>query len=205
MLKESKMQNLSQEDQAVLSHCIVDPQAWIDNAIANNLEFAIQEKINKYRQEYFDVKYISIGISDDTGEEEYIENPDYLNRAERDALEELKRDPLYGKTPEEIIEINKQKALANLAISQKAIQEAGMTCSNGIKLQVDEFSLNRWSQLMAGILAFQPPTVSIIDYYNDTHILPTSEVNNMLSEVFSYIQEFIIDTRTKKNLIINLT
>jgi hypothetical protein len=63
------MQNLSQEDQAVLTHCIVDPQAWIDNAIANNLEFAIREKINKYRQEYFDAKDL----------------PGYQTRAEREA------------------------------------------------------------------------------------------------------------------------
>ena len=101
------MQNLSQEDQAVLTHCIVDPQAWIDNAIANNLEFAIQEKINKYRQEYFDAKYLSITIDPETNLETRIENLDYLNRAERDALEEEKRSPLYGKTPAEIFEIKK--------------------------------------------------------------------------------------------------
>jgi hypothetical protein len=105
----------------------------------------------------------------------------------------------------DVFKDTKSLQLLELSVRQATIQDAGFTCSNNIKLQVDEFSLNRWSQLMTGILAFQPPTVSIIDYNNDTHILPTSEVNNMLSEVFSYIQEFIIDTRTKKNLIINLT
>jgi hypothetical protein len=198
------MQNLSQEDQAILTHCIVDPQAWIDNAIANNLEFAIQEKINKYRQEYFDAKYISIGISDDTGDEEYIENPDYKTRAQRDALEEEKRQPLYGKTPEEIIEINKQKSLAQLTISRKAIQEAGMTCSNGIKLQVGEDDLLRWTQLMMNIMAFSPPTVQIRDYNNVVHTLNTStEAIPMMSEVAAWGQAFLAETWRLKDEIIN--
>jgi hypothetical protein len=198
------MQNLSQEDQAVLTHCIVDPQAWIDNAIANNLEFAIQEKISKYRQEYLDAKYLSITIDPETNLETRVENPDYLNRAERDALEELKRDPLYGKTPEEIIEINKQKALANLAISQKAIQDAGMTCSNGIKLQVGEDDLLRWTQLMMNIIAFSPPTVQIRDYNNVVHTLNTStEAIPMMAEVAAWGQAFLAETWRLKDEIIN--
>jgi hypothetical protein len=198
------MQNLSQEDQAVLTHCIVDPQAWIDNAIANNLEFAIQEKINKYRQEYLDTKYLSITIDPETNLETRIENPDYLNRAERDALEEEKRQPLYGKTPAEIIEINKQKALAQLAISQKVIQEAGMTCSNGIKLQVGEDDLLRWTQLMMNIMAFSPPTVQIRDYNNVVHTLNTStEAIPMMAEVAAWGQAFLAETWRLKDEIIN--
>lgn len=79
------------EEAAILAHVIVDPQAWIDNAIANNLEWAIQEKVEKYRQDYLDAKYLSITVDPETGIETRVENPDYLNRAERDALEEAAR------------------------------------------------------------------------------------------------------------------
>lgn len=197
------MQNLSQEDQAVLTHCIVDPQTWIDNAIANNLEFAIQEKINKYRQEYIAAKYPVVGIDPETNLETRIENPDYLNRAERDALEEEKRSPLYGKTPAEIIEINKQKALVDLAISQKVIQDAGMTCSNGIKLQVGENDLIRWTQLATGLSMFQPPIVEIRDYDNVVHDVSLAVASQMLAEVFIWGQTFIAETWRLKDEIIN--
>lgn len=96
----------------------------------------------------------------------------------------------------------KNDKLTQLAVDQKAIQDAGMVCSNGIKLQVGENDLIRWTQLMMNILAFSPPTVQIRDYNNVTHTLQTStDVVPMLAEVAAWGQTFLADTWTKKDAI----
>ena len=179
------------EDMAILAHVITDPQAWIDNAIANNLEWAIQEKIDKYRQDYLTAKYLSITVDEETGEETRVPNPDYKNRVERDTPPPL--------TEEQIA----TKALQELDRSQAAVQEAGMTCSNGIKLQVREVDLNRWTQLVATITAFQPETVTRRDYDTQNHTVTTAEALQMMGEVAVWGQWFLSDTWIKKDAIIN--
>lgn len=101
-------------------------------------------------------------------------------------------------------EMVKQNALVQLAISQKAIQEAGMTCTNGIKLQVGEDDLLRWTQLMMNIMAFSPPIVQIRDYDNIIHTLNTAtEVIPMMAEVAAWGQAFLAETWRLKDEIIN--
>lgn len=95
----------------------------------------------------------------------------------------------------------KKQLLEQLSINQKAIQDAGLVCANNIKLQVDETSLIRWTQLMVGLSAFQPQTVSIKDYNNDKHEVPLSVANQMMAEVFAWGQSFIADTWAKKDAI----
>lgn len=129
------------EDFAILTHCIVDPQEWVDRAITNNMEWAIQAKVEENRQNYINARYLSITVDPETGEETRIENPDYMNRAERDAMEELQRDPLYGKTPEETIVIKKQqinnicqaKILARFSLIYQANVANGLYPDNGMK------------------------------------------------------------------------
>lgn len=95
----------------------------------------------------------------------------------------------------------KTQLLEQLSINQKAVQDAGMVCSNNIKLQVDETSLIRWTQLMIGLSAFQPPTVSIRDYDNVVHEVSLSVASQVLAEVFVWGQMFIADTWAKKDAI----
>lgn len=97
----------------------------------------------------------------------------------------------------------KSQLLDQLSINQRAIQDAGMVCSNNIKLQVDETSLIRWTQLMVGLSAFQPLTVSIRDYDNVVHEVTLAAASQMLAEVFIWGQAFIADTWNKKDVITN--
>jgi hypothetical protein len=59
---------LTQEQYAILEHVLVDPDAWIANAIATVGELAVIDKINKYRDDYLSQK----------------DNPNYKTRAERE-------------------------------------------------------------------------------------------------------------------------
>lgn len=58
----------AQENQSVLKHCLVDPDAWVAHATATVGEWAVEEKINKYRDDYLKHKY----------------DDDYQTRAERE-------------------------------------------------------------------------------------------------------------------------
>lgn len=99
----------------------------------------------------------------------------------------------------------KNDKLAQLAEDQKAIQDAGLVCSNGIKLQVGENDLIRWTQLMMNVMAFSPATVQIRDYNNVTHTLQTStEVVSMLAEVAAWGQAFLADTWRLKDIILGI-
>ena len=97
----------------------------------------------------------------------------------------------------------KAMQLLELYANQGAIQTSGFVCSNGIKLQVDETSLIRWTQLMTGLAAFQPPTVSIRDYDNVVHDVSLSAAVQMLAEVFLWGQTFLAETWRLKDAIIN--
>lgn len=97
----------------------------------------------------------------------------------------------------------KNDKLSLLLQTQAIIQNAGFTCTNNIKLQVDELSLARWTQLMVGITAFQPETVVIRDYDNVNHTLTLVEATQMLQEVFAWGQWFFQDSWTKKDAILN--
>jgi hypothetical protein len=172
---DPKYETKAQENQSVLKHCIVDPDAWVTHAIATVGQWAVDEKIAKYRQDYLDHKY----------------DDDYQTRAERDAPK--------APTAEEI----KKAALNALLQAQSDIQKAGFTCTNGIKLQVEDNDLINWTQLMAGITAFQPETVTIRDYNDINHTLALAVVTQMLQEVFAWGQWFFQDTWAKKDAILN--
>lgn len=97
----------------------------------------------------------------------------------------------------------KNDKLNALLQEQSVVQAAGFTCTNTIKLQVDELSLSRWTQLMVGLTAFSPETVVIRDYDNVNHTLTLVEATQMLQEVFAWGQWFFQDTWTKKDIITN--
>jgi len=103
------------------------------------------------------------------------------------------RDPMSIKTD----------LLAQLEITQLAIQDAGMTCSNGIKLQTREIDLLRWTQLTATLTAFQPETVTIRDYGNQNHTVTLAEAMQMMGEVAIWGRWFMGDTWNKKDAILN--
>jgi hypothetical protein len=92
--------------------------------------------------------------------------------------------------------------LSQLYQAQAAVQQAGFTCSNDIKLQVNEQDLARWTQLMVGLTAFAPETVVIRDYDNVNHALTLVDATQMLQEVFAWGQWFFQDTWTKKDAIL---
>ena len=60
---------LSIEDKAILAHVVIDPDAWVEHAIATIGEWAITAKIEKYRDDYLAKKDL----------------PGYQTRAEREA------------------------------------------------------------------------------------------------------------------------
>lgn len=62
---------LTAEDRAILAHVVVDPDAWTAHALATVGEWAVMNKINKYRADYLAEKDL----------------PGYKNRADRDAME----------------------------------------------------------------------------------------------------------------------
>jgi len=104
----------------------------------------------------------------------------------------------------EVFKDTKSLQLLELSVRQATIQDAGFTCSNGIKLQVGEDDLLRWTQLMMNIMAFLPPTVQIRDYNNVVHTLNTStEAIPMMAEVAAWGQAFLAETWRLKDEIIN--
>ncbi len=60
---------LSTEDKAILSHVVIDPDAWVAHALATVGEEAVTAKIERYRDKYLAQKDL----------------PDYKTRAEREA------------------------------------------------------------------------------------------------------------------------
>lgn len=102
---------------------------------------------------------------------------------------------IIDRTPQDI----KADKLSIMLQSQAAIQQAGFTCTNGIKLQVGEQDLTRFTQLMVGLLAFQPDTVVIRDYDNVNHTVNLAEAKQMLREMFAWGQWFVQDTWAKKD------
>lgn len=60
---------LTKEQRAILAHVVNDPDAWAAHALATIGEVAINEKANRYRDEYLAQKDL----------------PGYKTRAERDA------------------------------------------------------------------------------------------------------------------------
>jgi len=109
----------------------------------------------------------------------------------------------FGKTPEEVREIDKNLALAQISKAQRETQDGGYICSNGIKLQVRDEDLLRWTQLTATILAFQPETVLIRDYDNANHTLSKSEALQMMGEIASWGQASLASVWSAKDAVLN--
>lgn len=93
--------------------------------------------------------------------------------------------------------------LRKLMEGRESILSRGYTCSNGIRLDVDEADMNNWSKLMVYILAFHPETVKIRDYDNITHEIESGAASAMMSEVASWYQSFMADTWAAKDTILN--
>lgn len=68
---------ISAEDKAILAHVVIDPDAWVDHALATVGEWAVTAKIERWRPIYLIEK----------------DKPDYRNRAEREALAEIAELP----------------------------------------------------------------------------------------------------------------
>ena len=60
--------NLSVEDKAILAHIVMDPDAWVEHALATVGEQAVTAKIEKYKADYLAKKDL----------------PGYQTRAERE-------------------------------------------------------------------------------------------------------------------------
>lgn len=92
----------------------------------------------------------------------------------------------------EIIDIDlsevKSAKLAQLQIVLQAQQASGFTSSSGIKVATEEKDLLAFTQLMAGLLAFQPPQVQIRDYDGVTHTMSLADAKQLLGEIFIYGQ-----------------
>ena len=73
---------LSIEDKAILAHVVIDPDAWVEHAIATIGEWAITAKIEKYRDDYLAKKDL----------------PGYQTRAEREANPYQESSLIRGKT-----------------------------------------------------------------------------------------------------------
>lgn len=99
------------------------------------------------------------------------------------------------------LETIKSDMITQLLSNRETIQASGYICSNTIKLQVDEFSLNRWTQLMTGLIAFQPANVAIRDYNNVVHTVTLAAANQMLAEIFIWGQTFLSETWAMKDAI----
>jgi len=91
---------LSIEDKAILSHVVLDPDAWVSHAISTIGERAVTAKIERWRPAYESEK----------------DKPDYKNRADREIEEELKRQL----TPEQI-ERREMETLIRAKIREQAI------------------------------------------------------------------------------------
>lgn len=96
-------------------------------------------------------------------------------------------------------------ALNRMYLSQAAVQYAGYTCFNGIKLQVREEDLNRWTQLMVGLSVFKPAQVYIRDFDNEIHAVSLADATQMLGEVFVWGQTFLGQTWAMKDNILSKT
>ena len=64
--------NISLEDKAILAHVVIDPDEWVEHALATVGEQAVTAKIEKYRADYLLKKDL----------------PGYQTRAEREADED---------------------------------------------------------------------------------------------------------------------
>lgn len=64
--------DLSTEDKAVLAHIVIDPETWVNHALATVGELAVTDKINKWKPVYL-------------AEKESLGN-EYKTRAERGVI-----------------------------------------------------------------------------------------------------------------------
>jgi len=108
-----------------------------------------------------------------------------------------------GNTPIPVDPPSQAQLIAEVERSQAAVQDAGMTCSNGIKLQVREQDLSRWTQLVASITAFQPEAVTIRDFNNVNHTVSKTVALQMMGEVSLWGQAFLAETWRLKDEILN--
>jgi len=73
---------ISKEDRAILAHVVMDPDAWVEHALATVGEGAVTAKIEKYRADYLAKKDL----------------PGYQTRAERETNPYQESSLIRGKT-----------------------------------------------------------------------------------------------------------
>lgn len=95
----------------------------------------------------------------------------------------------------------KQKKKQDMLAARDSLQNAGYTCSNGIKLQVRESDLSRWTQLTTTLTAFQPAIVNIRDYDDVVHNVSLAVALTMMGEVAAWGQSFLAETWALKDAI----
>lgn len=89
------------------------------------------------------------------------------------------------------IETLKAMALSMAEEKYKQAQAEGCLCSNGIRLKIEEHDLIKFTQLMVGIMAFQPATVNVRDYDGKVHTVTKEVASQMMLELFVYGQTLL--------------
>jgi hypothetical protein len=103
------------------------------------------------------------------------------------------------------LETLKEQKLAELLSQLQVEAAAGLVCSNGIKLQVEDQDLVRWTQLSVSMLAFQPQQCSVRDYNNVVHVISLQEAQTMMAEVAAWAQAHLAKVWQVKDGVRNAT
>jgi len=90
----------TQEEREILTHVVINPDAWVENAVKTVGEWAVKAKIDRWRPVY----------------EAEKDKPDYKNRAERDAIENFIPEPTEEQLYESAIKAKEAEYLRAKAI-----------------------------------------------------------------------------------------
>lgn len=88
-----------------------------------------------------------------------------------------------------ILRAEKKRAARDIEIAAAKELQKGLLLSNGIRVQVEERDMMRWTQLTTILVAFKPAEVSIRDYDNVIHKVPLAEAMQMMGEIAAFGQE----------------
>jgi hypothetical protein len=115
-------------------------------------------------------------------------------------------DRTFVRVVEQIpLETLKEQKLAELLSQLQVEASEGLVCSNGIKLQVEEEDLVRWTQLSVSLLAFQPQQCLVRDYNNVIHAISLQEAQTMMAEVAAWAQAHLAKVWQVKDGVRNAT
>ena len=92
----------TQEEREILTHVVINPDAWVENAVKTVGEWAVKAKIDRWRPVY----------------EAEKDKPDYKNRAERDAIENFIPEPTEEQLYEAAIKVKETEIIREMAITR---------------------------------------------------------------------------------------